>query len=926
MKVELFPFQKQAVVNLRRQAASALGEYRSTGQPQVVSLQAPTGAGKTIIMAALIEDIFFGTDRYEEQPTAIFVWLSDSPDLNAQSRQKIDLKADRIRFGQCVMIEDESFDQEMLDDGHIYFLNTQKLGRGANLGRHSDSRQFTIWETLEKTVREKSDRLYFVIDEAHRGMQGRDAGVATTIMQRFIKGERALGLPPMPLVIGISATAQRFNTLVGDTNSTLRKYTISANDVRASGLLKDRIVIVYSSDQDRYDDMAVLKAACDEWRNKCAHWYQYSQEQHYAQINPIFIVQVLAGDTTTVSATNLGDVLAVIEEQTGIDFKENEVVHTFGSVGTLNINGLNVPHVSPEKITDDKRIRIVFFKENLSTGWDCPRAETMMSFRRAEDTTYIAQLLGRMIRTPLQCHINVDDYLNDVRLYLPYFERDSVKKVVDELQSAEGGEIPADIDGESLGSPIYQPWTIRPRTPRIVNSPGQMELFPTSASAEPPSGASQVATEVAPIHPQQEPTPTAPSIPVPVQTITETPAFESQDLPAPVGTINREAIAQFINRGAYPTYIIRSTSITDYLTSLLQLSSVLVQSNIYPDAGKDVKRDVVNMMHEYIDGLHSSGQYNELAKQVLSFRLSVRTFDVFGESIDGECAHELIAASESDLDRQLRAADAKLGRYGFPNEYGRRYGDAENMAAYKIDSILFAADDNCLVQLNRYAEQKFHSLDDTYRRYIVDKSEQLQKLYNDIVANGDAVSRHNFVLPETFSARVDEDGEEYDNHLLVDDNGIARIKLNTWESGVLAEEMNRADFASWLRNPSRAKWALTIPYEINGTIKPMYPDFIIIRTDLRLRDGYVLDILEPHNPSFKDNFGKARGLAKYAADEPRIGRVQLIREGRDPAGRKRFIRLDLAQGSIRDKVLRAQNIEELDHIFDTDGFFDGQPQ
>ena len=31
----------------------------------------------------------------------------------------------------------------------------------------------------------------------------------------------------------------------------------------------------------------------------------------------------------------------------------------------------------------------------------CPRAETMMSFRRAEDYTYIAQLLGRVIRTPL---------------------------------------------------------------------------------------------------------------------------------------------------------------------------------------------------------------------------------------------------------------------------------------------------------------------------------------------------------------------------------------------------------------------------------------------------------------------------------------------------------------------------------------------
>lgn len=33
---------------------------------------------------------------------------------------------------------------------------------------------------------------------------------------------------------------------------------------------------------------------------------------------------------------------------------------------------------------------LVLFKMSLSTGWDCPRAEVMMSFRRAADHTFIA--------------------------------------------------------------------------------------------------------------------------------------------------------------------------------------------------------------------------------------------------------------------------------------------------------------------------------------------------------------------------------------------------------------------------------------------------------------------------------------------------------------------------------------------------------
>ena len=65
---ELFPFQRQAVNELRFCTAMALSHYRMLRVPQVVSLQAPTGSGKTIIMSALIEDIYFGTDNFTEQP------------------------------------------------------------------------------------------------------------------------------------------------------------------------------------------------------------------------------------------------------------------------------------------------------------------------------------------------------------------------------------------------------------------------------------------------------------------------------------------------------------------------------------------------------------------------------------------------------------------------------------------------------------------------------------------------------------------------------------------------------------------------------------------------------------------------------------------------------------------------------------------
>ena len=83
-----------------------------------------------------------------------------------------------------------------------------------------------------------------------------------------------------------------------------------------------------------------------------------------------------------------------------------------------------------------------------------------------------------------------------------------------------------------------------------------------------------------------------------------------------------------------------------------------------------------------------------------------------------------------------------------------------------------------------------------------------------------------------------------------------------------------------------------------------------------------MDILEPHNPDYKDNLGKAKALAKYAEEEPKIGRVQLIRREKDASGKDKFKRLDMSRGSIRQKVLKAINTDEIDHIFETDGFFE----
>ena len=953
MKVELFPFQERALSDIRMKTAEAMRSYHRTYTSQVVSFTAPTGTGKTIIMAALIESILFGDENYTDQQNAIIVWLSDSPQLNEQSKLKIDGKADKIRLSQCITISEDSFDQEMFEDGHIYFLNTQKLSKTSNLTKNGDSRTYTIWETLANTVQEKSDRLYFIIDEAHRGMHGREAGRVTTIMQKFLKGSNEDGIPAMPVIIGMSATMQRFNKLVEGTSSTIHKTIVTAEAVRASGLLKDRIIITYPEDDTVNKDMAILQAAADDWKEKCGHWIQYCREQHYAYVNPVFIIQVLNGRGNKLTDTDLSDCLRKIEERIGVKFVDGQVVHTFGqTTSAIEVNGLHIRYEEPSRISDDKNIRVVFFKENLTTGWDCPRAETMMSFKHANDATYIAQLLGRMVRTPMQMHIQVDDVLNDVHLYLPYFSKDTVKKIVEELQNSEGGEITTDIYGESINNRTFVTLTVKKSHKKSVDDFGEGSLFVDDnvdtedvGSGEQKESKANDSTDsisflqagpastIGGAENQEKNRAERRESTVPETSSSSYPESDAhnQQTEAMMGKaaapetsedlFDREAIMKFINKSGLLSYHVRAVRTNDYLQSLFKMGHFLTMNAFHRESIREIQTEIAQLIHDYVEGLKKCGRYDGLVQKVKQFKLSIQIFDAFGQTIDNYAVHDLFTTTDSDIDRQIQLAERKLGGEGVGKFYVNKFAEGTDYSV-KVDVILFAANDECMNQLHSYAKDRFHELDDKYRRKIAVKdSDKIQRQYDAIVSCGDAVSKHNFRLPESIQVPNESGGREYKHHLFVNQNtGTAKIKLNTWERAVIEEEECREDFVCWIRNPSRGSWALCISYQLNGETKPTYPDFIVVRKDEETE--YVMDLLEPHDPTRDDNIGKAKGFAEYARENPGIGRIQLIRMSKDAAGNERFRRLDMAKSAVRDKILQAMTPEELNHIFDTDGFFD----
>ena len=826
MKVGLFDFQEDALAELRAKLTTAR-DLALVDNPQAVSFSAPTGAGKTIVMTALFEDIFFGEQGFGAQYDAAILWISDIPELNEQTRLKIEGKSDRIRVRQLVTI-DASFDAERLEGGCIYFMNTQKLGSEKLLTRKGDRRQHSIWETLTNTAQAAPNRFYVVIDEAHRGMRGGEAAEkATTILQRFLLGSSDDGLCRMPLVIGISATPRRFEQLLSGTTHTVHKVHIQAEEVRESGLLKDRILIHYP-DSANQAEMTLLAEAANRWQAIEKRWADYCQNQDEAVVYPILVVQVEDGTDKMLTKTNLSTSLGTLESAIGRRLREGEVAHTFNDSGDLNVDGRRVRRIEASRIQEERNIGLVLFKMSLSTGWDCPRAEVMMSFRRAQDHTYIAQLLGRMVRTPLARRVDSDTALNDVHLFLPHYDQATVESVIRDLKNVE--DVPPSEAGTSR------------ELVTLYRREGMEKVF--------------------------------------------------------------EALGELV------TYRVNAVRKQSALRRLMGLGRGLTHDRIDDDAQATVKTQIVEKMGEEMQRLRNAGKLEERAKQITG--IDLKTIAVgHGTRVTEDDGEYIIEAVSADIDRHFQQAGRLLGN-GLHMDYWRAEGDRD-ADEVKVDAVVMAQDHEGMRRLEAFAKGEFDALYAKHKRDIGKLKEQRQQHFQRLRLATSVPQTIPWVLPETIDFRCSPDAPEYDRHLFLGEDDKFRADLGTWEQEVLHEELADVSVISWLRNVDRKPWSLEIPYEDAGSVKPMFPDLLVVRQDSK---GFLFDILEPHDPSLKDNAAKAVGLAKFAEQHWALfDRIQLIRKKKGADGVERYFRLDVGNDAVRKKVLAVTTNSQLDQVF-----------
>jgi type III restriction enzyme len=269
-----------------------------------------------------------------------------------------------------------------------------------------------------------------------------------------------------------------------------------------------------------------------------------------------------------------------------------------------------------------------------------------------------------------------------------------------------------------------------------------------------------------------------------------------------------------------------------------------------------------------------------------------------------------IDASDVDIDRLFEEAGRAFS-HGLQMEYWRAHADRDAQEV-KVEAVVLARNATEMAGLETLASAAFDALYDQHKKAIYKLREQRRVNYEKLRLATAKPNEVPWSLPLSIDFKRLPTDPRWEKHLYVEGNGQFRAELGNWEAGVLKEELSNTEVVGWLRNLDRKPWSLEIPYETGGDVRPMFPDLVVVR---KVGSEFVSDILEPHDPSLRDNFEKAVGLARFAEKHGALfGRIQLIRK-QTSAGGERFVRLEINQVATIKKLLLITSNPQLDELF-----------
>ena len=398
--ITLREYQRKMTDKITEKANVFLSNFDESDFKKII-FQSPTGSGKTVMMANILERLSIDYDE-----NLSFVWISKGI-LAEQSKNSFEKM---IGGGGIKMSFLEDVLDNKLKENEILFVNWEKIFSKANkdnpdkdVKKGDPLNKFMKDNEWDKTLmnfcsnaRDNGRKIVLVIDESHLNITPNTIKIIEDIIKPALQ-------------IDVTATPKNISYDYGDREGEFIELQV----VKDAEVIKKEVVI--NTDITREDlktekggDRVIFEKAIEK-RNELVELYKKEK----SKVHPLVLIQL----------PNESEKISVLDKQ-----KKEWVEEFLDNIGINYENGKLAKWFSgkekenKDNITDiDSEVQFLIFKQAIAVGWDCPRASILIKFRETKSETFEIQTVGRIMRMPEFKHYDTEA-LNRAYVYANLLE------------------------------------------------------------------------------------------------------------------------------------------------------------------------------------------------------------------------------------------------------------------------------------------------------------------------------------------------------------------------------------------------------------------------------------------------------------------------------------------------------------------------
>lgn len=410
-------FQEETIRQLRKQF---LELWKTEKRKLPLILKAPTGSGKTVMIAQFLKDMSndpqFDVDKS-------YLWFSFNEESYVQSKNKLfDYYGGANELN---LLDLNDLSNGKLEKNNVFFINWQKIKSSTKEGRIlRNPTEYTygdegIFDEFVKRTQEDNRELILIIDEAHRDTD-------TVLAYELID------LINPRIILKITATPKTEPSASDVLQKRAGFVEVIREDVVEEGLIKEKIITQTKEDLDKLakkeidQDLMLLELAFNKRLG-----LQKEYKELGLEINSLVLIQ-LPNDDQARKETLDKSKLEIVK-----DFLRDKDVNEKDIAIWLSNKKENLEEIEQ----NDSLVSFLIFKQAAATGWDCPRASILVMFREIKSPVFHTQTVGRILRMPEAIHYPKPN-LNIGYLYTNY-ERNQIQLPDNKIEKNKPANLPS---------------------------------------------------------------------------------------------------------------------------------------------------------------------------------------------------------------------------------------------------------------------------------------------------------------------------------------------------------------------------------------------------------------------------------------------------------------------------------------------------